>query len=192
MERAGISAAIQLVYYRRGKTTVGSRAILYLKENRTRRAFSFFAEQLSFPIGRYMRERGFTPDEVCFCYLPRSHKNVDVYGVDQAEQLCRAVGKHLGAAVKPLFYRSGTGKQEQKHLSVGERERNAAGRFGVDEDVLVSLKGTRCLFLVDDVVTTGASLSACAKLLDGNYHGEIVAVSLARTPLSGRTSVKKE
>lgn len=193
MERAGMDVSIKLVYYRSDKATAGSRAILYLKRNRIKRAFAFFAEQLSFPIVRYMKENGLRVEEVCLCYLPRSYKNADVYGVDQAEQLCRAIGKRLGARVFPLFYRTNAKAEEQKKLSAKERERNVRGRFGVNEAALKRIAAdTRCIFLVDDVITTGASISACAKLLKGRYDGEIVAVSLARTPLARRKSFKKE
>lgn len=192
MEKAGVSESLKLVFYQSEKDTVGRRAVLYLKKNRNRRAFDFFAEQLSFPIRRYMNEKGFTAEDIRFCHVPRFYKSTETYGLDQAEQLSRALSKRWGSASVPLFYRDGAISVEQKTLSAGERAKNAQKLFRVNEDQLARLGDVKCLFLVDDVITTGASVSACAKLLGGRYCGETVAVSLARTPLLRRKIPKKD
>lgn len=192
MEKAGMERSIKLMYYRGSRMTAGRRAILYMKKRRNLRAFAFFAEQLSFPILRYMEERLLSIEEVCFCYVPRSPKNETIYGLDQAEQLCRALAKKTGCEALPLFYRRSAGA-EQKKLSARERAQNVRGRFGVDKDVLARIpKTVRCIFLVDDVITTGASIAACAVLLKENFGGEVVGVSLARTPLLRKKAPKKE
>lgn len=191
MEKAGVSESIKLIFYQREKETVGRRSVLYLKKNRNRRAFDFFATQLSFPLQRYMRENGLDVDDVCFCYVPRAHESDERYGLDQAEQLCRALARRFGVSVASIFLRTNVKEVEQKTLSAREREKNVKGRFAVNESVWSRLHNPKCIFLVDDVITTGASISACAKLLKGRYQGEIVAVSLARTPLLRQKSIKK-
>ena len=189
MEKAGMERSIKLMYYRGSRMTAGRRAILYMKKRRNLRAFAFFAEQLSFPILRYMEERSLSQEEVRFCYVPRSPKNETLYGLDQAEQLCRALAKRIGCETMPLFYRRGAGA-EQKKLSARERTQNVRGRFAVDGQVPIP-PTVRCIFLVDDVITTGASIAACAVLLKDRFGGEVVGVSLARTPLLRKKASKK-
>lgn len=192
MEKAGVGVSLKLIHYRAGKNTVGRRAVLYLKTHTHKRAFRFFAEQLSFPVRRYMKEKDLASEEVCFCYVPRSYKSEETYGLDQAEQLCRALAACFDCDAVPLFYRIGTGDAAQKTLSAKAREDNMKERFEIDGHEWCKIAETvKCLFLVDDVITTGASVSACARLLKGRYEGETVAVSLARTPLLRRRRLEK-
>jgi predicted amidophosphoribosyltransferase len=189
MSKAGIDESIKLVHYRGNRKTVGGRAILRMKRQRNMRAFRFFADQLFHPISRYMKEKGLGADKVCFCYVPRSRHSVSHYGFDQAECLCRMLAKRMGAPFLPLFRRKGRSDPEQKLLSARERVQNAKLRFSVCDTEIPN--GVECLFLVDDVITTGASTSACAALLKGQFLGAIVGVSLARTPLTHQKAVEK-
>lgn len=191
LEKAGIATSLKLVFYQGERDSVGKRSVLYLKRNRNRRAFDFFAEQLSFPIKRYLREKGIDEDKALFCYVPRAHKSAEAYGLDQADRLCRALSRRLGIPFAPLFCRSGVGSADQKTLTARERERNAQALFCVNERLLPILNEIACVILVDDVITTGASVSACARLLKNRYSGEIVAVSLARTPLARKRMPKR-
>ena len=190
MERAGIKQSVKLVFYQSERDTVGRRSILHLKRNRNRRAFDFFAAQLAFPLNRLIAEKGFSAEEIRFCYVPRSHKSEESQGLDQAECLCRAIAKRYGTTPTPLLYRSGAEKAEQKTLSAREREKNVKRLFALDEAVFPKIGDARCIVIVDDVITTGASVSACASLLKGRFPGEILALSLARTPLLRRRAAK--
>ena len=189
MSKAGIGESIKLIHYRGNRKTVGGCAILRMKRQRNMRAFRFFADQLFYPISRYMKEKGLDADKVRFCYVPRSRRSVSHYGFDQAECLCRTLSGRMGVPFLPLFQRKGRSDPEQKLLSAREREQNAKQRFALCDAEIPS--GVECLFLVDDVITTGASASACAALLKGKFSGTIVGVSLARTPLTHQKAVEK-
>ena len=188
MKKAGISEAIKLINYRSDRETAGRRAILYLKKHLNSRGFDFFAKQLSYPVKKHMDQNGLTSKDVAFCYVPRGEKNAAEFGLDQSEQLCRRLAACCGARFLPLLYRTGKRSAEQKKLSGKMRERNAENRFAVDGKVLTDLAGVKCLFLVDDIITTGASLRSCAKAVSPVFDGTLVAVALARTPLRRRTA----
>lgn len=190
MERAGIAQSVKLVFYQSARDTVGRRSVLHLKRNKNLRAFAFFASQLSFPLNRLIAEKGLSAEKIRFCYVPRSYKSEESEGLDQAEYLCRAIAKRYGTVPTPLFRRSGVKEAEQKTLTAREREKNVRRLFEIDETVFKKIGDATCIVIVDDVITTGASLSACARLLKGRFSGEIVAVSLARTPLLRRRAVK--
>jgi ComF family protein len=98
-------------------------------------------------------------------------------GFNQAERLAVAIGARTGLALCDCLERGGTPRTQ-----VGrDREARLAGVSGS-----VTLRPGAALprhaMLVDDVVTTGATLAACAAVLRGAGVGAIGAVAYARTP----------
>jgi predicted amidophosphoribosyltransferase len=71
---------------------------------------------------------------------------------------------------------------QQAGLAFGDRQRNVDGAFAPTP--LASRKidgiGDREIYLVDDVLTTGATLDACAQVLRSLGLRNIHAVTLAR------------
>ena len=72
----------------------------------------------------------------------------------------------------------------QKELTALERGGNVLGAYDVREDALQNraLEGAR-LLLVDDVITTGATLDECAKVLKIAGAAEVLALTAARARL---------
>ncbi len=66
----------------------------------------------------------------------------------------------------------------------GQRERNVRGAFAVPDDRRGLIAGKRVL-LVDDVLTTGATLSACARALLHGGAAQVDALTLARVTRTG-------
>lgn len=93
-------------------------------------------------------------------------------GFDQAEVLARAVASHLDVDVRPMLRHAGGGGLTG--LSRGERRGGVRfePRTGICHRVL----------LVDDVVTTGTTLSAAAEALRAGGAGVVHGLALAATP----------
>ncbi|MEE2690840.1 MAG: ComF family protein [Pseudomonadota bacterium] len=72
----------------------------------------------------------------------------------------------------------------QARLSAQGRKRNVEGAFAVREERREELKG-RAVVLIDDVLTTGATLSACARALKRAGAARVDALVLARTARNG-------
>lgn len=71
--------------------------------------------------------------------------------------------------------------QPQKALGRGERlKRERRARFRVDRDASKAQAQFRRVLLVDDVCTTGASLTSCARLLEDTGRSVIALAVLAR------------
>lgn len=97
-------------------------------------------------------------------------------GYNQAELLARRAGDVAGVPVwTPLARPRAT--ESQVGLDAAERATNVAGAFRVTGQS--DLTAT-CLLLVDDVVTTGATLAACAFALKEAGASSVGAITLAR------------
>jgi len=105
---------------------------------------------------------------------------------NQAAEWARCLCRHTGTGhfAPDLLVRQ-RATRTQGGLSRNQRQRNVAGAFAVPPD-LVSHLGDRPVVLIDDVMTTGATLNEAAHRLTNAGSGPVSALVLARvTGLSG-------
>jgi ComF family protein len=100
-------------------------------------------------------------------------------GFNQAEQLARALARRAGLLVADCLERTGGGARTSQ-VGRGRQERLGAlqGSVRMRAGAPVPLR----VLLVDDVVTTGSTLAACAAALSSAGVREVGAVVYARTP----------
>jgi predicted amidophosphoribosyltransferase len=94
-------------------------------------------------------------------------------GFDPAAELAGVLSARASLPLRPCLQRRDWGRQ------VG---RSRAQRLGSPPRVAAAAPPPRSVVLVDDVLTTGATLSACARALRGAGSVRIVAVTFARRP----------
>lgn len=103
-------------------------------------------------------------------------------GFAPAGLLARHLGRSLDRPVVPLLVRSGG--VPQRTLDRARRQENLRGAFRPKTGDCIIIRGAR-LLLVDDVLTTGATLAAAAGALRAMGAGEIWGVvCLERPPMS--------
>lgn len=108
--------------------------------------------------------------------VPLHPRRLRSRGFNQAQLLARAIGERTGLRVADCLRRAGSPRTQ-----VG---RDRAERLaGVEGTIALAPAGAvpRRAIVVDDVVTTGATLGACAHALRGAGVTEVVAVAYART-----------
>ena len=98
-------------------------------------------------------------------------------GFNQAELLAREIGRRTGLPVKNAVRRR-RATPSQARLSNSQRRSNMAGAFQGRSSV--DLRGCRVL-LVDDVLTTGATASACASAMKRAGAEYVAVLALSRT-----------
>ena len=100
-------------------------------------------------------------------------------GYDQARLLARVAADRLNLSWAPVLQRR-RNTVAQYHLDRSHRAANVADAFSLAPDVEPGTLTGRWIVLLDDVVTTGATLTACARpLLQAGAIG-VSAVTVAR------------
>lgn len=113
-------------------------------------------------------------------YVPASPEALLRRGFDHMERVAEIVSRRTGMALVHALA-SCKGARDQRELGRGERLANRSGSFSLAAGVISDAgKLPRRIVLIDDVFTTGATLSAAAHaLLDGGAH-EIRTVTCCR------------
>ena len=83
-------------------------------------------------------------------------------GYDQSQLLCQAIGKELGIPVTPVLKKIRHTPPQSSLRDASHRRANISGAYKVLQPR--ELAGKRIL-LIDDVITTGATGSECARVL---------------------------
>ena len=168
-----------IFYHKRHGTPPQLRAVYRLKRRPQRYAEEFFANELL----RVMREEldalkiSDVANEVVITSIPRSVGANRKYGIDQSERISKALSDKVGVPYIKAFRRASLFSKEQKRLTQQGRFKSVRGQFVMNDGELVEGK---CIFLFDDVVTTGASMTACAEILRKAGAKAIVCLCVAQ------------
>lgn len=106
---------------------------------------------------------------------------------NQSTELARLLGRMTGLACDPELVRRKRATQRQVGLSASARQRNVAGAFEARPDIAMRLKG-RGVVIVDDVITTGATVKAVTRALQRAGVERVDVLSFARVSVSGDLS----
>lgn len=109
--------------------------------------------------------------------IPLSRQRLAERGYNQAWQLARALAPEKADATLLLRIRH---TPAQRTLPRAERLANLQGAFAIDPLRAAEVRGQR-LVLVDDVMTSGASLHTAARVLRQAGAAQVSAIVLART-----------
>ncbi len=111
-------------------------------------------------------------------WVPLSRRRLRKRGYDQAELLAKGIGKRLGLPPVRLLKKRRDTPPQSKTGSAEKRRANIAGAYTCLRPEQVA--GKRVL-LVDDIVTTGATLSEAAGVLKKAGAVEVLAATVARS-----------
>lgn len=95
-------------------------------------------------------------------WAPVSRKRLRERGFDQAKLLAQRTGEALGAEPVETLRKI---RETPRNSTIKGRAERAANVLGVYEAVDPALVRGRRVLLIDDIVTTGATLSECARTL---------------------------
>lgn len=99
---------------------------------------------------------------------------------NQAAVIAQSLGRASGVAYEPqLLHRLRATPAQSTMASAKARRRNMLGAFAVSKPRRAEVKG-KTVLLVDDVLTTGATLDSCARSLKRAGAARVLALTLAR------------
>jgi ComF family protein len=134
----------------------------------------YFGEKLS----ERMRKISFKPDIVTS--VPISKKRKRRRGYNQSELLARELSKNLEVPYQELLFKV-RDNVPQHELSEQDRLENVKGVYCTKNDKQVLGKK---ILLVDDILTTGATMCSAAQTLFCAGAKDVFGIAVATTPVS--------
>ena len=179
LDKLGVNSFVKLINYSVTSKSVGKSAVLYLKRHKNKRVFDYFSSQLSYAVSGKLKKCGCK--KAVIAYVPRGRKSFVEYGLDQSREIAQRLSKHCDAEFVSLFKRTSKNALDQKKLGKKERLENAKDLYVLNPKAVKNLEDTDCVLIVDDVLTSGASLGGCILKLREVYNNNVICVTLART-----------
>ncbi len=110
-------------------------------------------------------------------WVPLTRRKTWDRGYNQSKLLAVNLGRARGVAATALLRRTRPTK-DQNQLDMAARKTNVKGAFGL---IRAAKIGGAAVVLVDDVYTTGSTVSECARALKEGGAATVRVVTLART-----------
>jgi ComF family protein len=132
-------------------------------------------------LGRWLVEAGrdLAADAEVVVPVPLARRRLLMRRFNQAAILAREVARLTGLAFEPLLLERTRATASQVGLSRAARAKNVAGAFSVPPRGALRIRGRKIL-LIDDVITTGSTVGACARALKraGAVRVDVLALAL--------------
>jgi ComF family protein len=125
------------------------------------------------PLSEIVIKEGWQPDLIS--PVPLSQERMRERGYNQAAQIAKPLAACLGVQYNPYGLVRIRDTKSQVGLSAGERRINVAGAFEAKTELVFGKK----VLIIDDVMTTGATLGACADALRLAGSNEVYCLVLA-------------
>lgn len=111
-------------------------------------------------------------------YIPLHHNRLLERGFNQSEQLAQKLGEYAGLPVLDTLIRTKASEKQSKK-SRNERLREIEGSFKLKESTIPLIENKKIL-IIDDIYTTGSTLSEAAKEIDKSRPKDVFSLTFAR------------
>jgi len=112
---------------------------------------------------------------------PRIQSSIKLYGYNQTEVLAKIISRYAGVKYMPVIEATKKYTIEQKSLRRNERALNVLNKFTVVKNMRKNknLLTDKNILIIDDVVTTGSTLSECARIIKNMGAKSVRALCIA-------------
>ena len=171
LESHGIKNLIKVFRYSKTEQSLPSNYLIYsMKQDNRKDVIEFLADEMSTAIKNCIND---DLSSYILTNVPRRKKAIVEFGYDHAQALAKAVSERLGIEYLELL--KSKSKKPQKSVYGHARVENAKFEYKSQKDI--SLKG-KTVILIDDIITTGASMTNCATLIRGLRPKKIIGACL--------------
>ena len=163
-------------------------------EDKTNISYGFYGGLLKNLILEFKYNKNFTAGEILsnlileiinnqsinadvICYVPMTKKAIRKRGFNQCEIMARNISYNTDIPISNCVIKSKHTK-EQKTLSKDERKSNIKGVFNIKSSKDIKDKH---VILIDDVVTTGATVDECKNILLKYGANKITVLTIAKS-----------
>ena len=108
--------------------------------------------------------------------VPLGRKRLKERGYNQVALVARPLAYEVGLDYKPGALWKARETRSQVGLNVSQRRENVQGAYQADSKIVQS----RSIVLMDDVATTGSTISACTEALFSAGASEVAVITIAR------------
>ena len=172
LESHFVHKLVKIYRYKNDEPTPSNNLIYHLKRDNRRDVVKFLADELTNAIKNSLK----IDENTVFTSVPRRRSERIKYGIDHAEKLSKAIAKNFSAKYMPLL-KSKANKAQKASKNTEERLRNANFKLKSEKH---DLHG-KTVIIIDDVVTTGASMGTAAfnikALGPKKIHGACIAIA---------------
>ncbi len=151
---------------------VSKRAILNLKSNLE----TGFVRIMASELASKLYEHGYDNADYIIP-VPMTRKKLKRIGFNHSEVICDELAKCLGKSTNNDILFKNNNDTEQHTINAKERAENVKGMFYLNNSVTLDGK---TVIICDDVITTGATMNECAKLMREKGAKTVIAVSATK------------
>ena len=155
-------------YHTRDEIAPQNSLIYSLKKDNRRDVLELCTKELATAITHSITD----PSTYIFTNVPRRNKAIIEYGIDHSALLAQELAKHFKASY--VYLLKSNAKKPQKSQETTDRLKNADFALIKEPD----LSGKKVI-IVDDIITSGASMSSAAALIRTLGCKDITAACLA-------------
>ncbi len=163
------------IFYKKDSDNPVKQIIYRLKKEYIGEVFELCAELMAQRAKREIFKRNLKISDFYVTYPTRRKRAKARYGYDHSREIAKLFAKKLGIPLMPCFKNSG--RKEQKKLDREARNANAKESYSLLDKADVKDKN---FIIIDDVITTGSTLNACATLLKKGGAKCVAAVCFAK------------
>lgn len=150
------------------------KAIHHLKYKQDMALASFLAERM---VVLMANQSGWCFDLVTS--VPLNRERINSRGYNQSNLIALPIALAFGVPFLPRAVQRVRCTLSQVGLSISQRHANVKGAFTAEKSIILG----KSVLLVDDVVTTGATIASCSEALIKAGASKVYCISIAKTPL---------
>jgi ComF family protein len=170
--RARIESATAYYYFNKGNKI---QRLIHLLKYKGRRDIGIFLGERQ---GRLLKNSPFFNSVEMIIPVPLHKKKLMKRGYNQSEQFAIGLGKSMNVPVNPYILSRQKNTETQTKKSRFSRWQNVSKMFALEDSILLEEKH---ILLVDDVITTGATLESCIQTLSAVPGIKISVAAIAVT-----------
>ncbi len=117
-------------------------------------------------------------------WVPVSPKTLKARGYDQSQLLAQALAAALDKLAVPLLRKQRHTPAQSSLSSPADRRLNVSGAFSLTDPSAIA---TQRILIVDDVITTGATLEEASRVLRQAGAAKVMGATFCRTPPAAKS-----